>query len=376
MGASKYDNLKIGKIAQTHLKDALESGSVSDVEIKKMMESKGKQGDEKNHYSRLTFGLNFPLLAKNRSDFYDGKVYRYYSTPITIRGTQYYLCSQWFEGSRIKLTAWLEGFGGAAKSETTKSSKKAKPKTAKPKAAKLTAATNVAAASIAVTPVDSIQLFLDYFSNKNLDKDSFYKFGIESTEFAGIDYAKKQWNHIKEMLLNKQELRIRGYGRDAKQTEMYFALYRFLFDHHNIKKDSSNNTEPTRIIQKATGYIKNSQKKRNILNFTVAHIFGCTKNPLLFNAAWNICYKPTILDPLTGHEAQGDWPIEYQRIFHNHVYRLFGELIMDYNKFIVEQNIQEKVEEYLPTLGAPYEKRTIDDFSASVRSEWAAIELP
>ena len=133
MSASKYDNLKIGKIAQTHLKDALESGSVSDVEIKKMMESKGKKGDEKNHYSRLTFGLNFPLLAKDRSDFYDGKVYRYYSTPITIRGKQFYLCSQWFEGSRSKLVAWLDGLDGATKSEVPKALKASTPKSAQPK---------------------------------------------------------------------------------------------------------------------------------------------------------------------------------------------------------------------------------------------------
>jgi len=96
---------KVGKIAQTYLRDALESGKVSKAEIAKLFDPV---------YSKQTFGINFPLLSKDR--YYDilkdsKRQYRYYSSPISISGKKYYLCSQWFEKSKAKLLTWLSYIG-------------------------------------------------------------------------------------------------------------------------------------------------------------------------------------------------------------------------------------------------------------------------
>lgn len=92
--------LKIGKIAQTFLREALESGKASDEEVSLMLTKE---------YSKSVFGLDYPLLAP--ADEGCDSV-RYYAKPLTIRGKQYRLCSQWFEVSanndRPYLMAWLE----------------------------------------------------------------------------------------------------------------------------------------------------------------------------------------------------------------------------------------------------------------------------
>jgi hypothetical protein len=95
---------KIGKIAQTFLRKALEEGKADDNEVE-LMQSKD--------YSKDTFGLDYPLLVPA-----DGDVdsVRYYAYPLTIKGVLYRLCSQWFEVSsnndRPQLLAWLNEKAG------------------------------------------------------------------------------------------------------------------------------------------------------------------------------------------------------------------------------------------------------------------------
>ena len=92
--------LKVGKIAQTFLRDALEDGNVSDNEVS-LMQTK--------NYSKSVFGIDYPLIVKLDDD-YDSV--RYYSKPLTVNGKQYRLCSQWFEVSANNdkpfLLAWLK----------------------------------------------------------------------------------------------------------------------------------------------------------------------------------------------------------------------------------------------------------------------------
>ena len=95
-----YKELKVGKIAQTILKNILESGAVSDEEIAAL---------QTFEYSKKCFDLQFPLLVPYGNEFI--KV-RYYANPITIKGQKYYMCSQWFEVStnndRPYLVKWIE----------------------------------------------------------------------------------------------------------------------------------------------------------------------------------------------------------------------------------------------------------------------------
>lgn len=95
-----FAELKIGKIAQIVLRRLLESGAASEDEVSFMQTAA---------YSKQFFDLKFPLLVKADSDF---NRIRYYASPLTIRGSQYYMCSQWFETSanndRPYLLRWIE----------------------------------------------------------------------------------------------------------------------------------------------------------------------------------------------------------------------------------------------------------------------------
>jgi len=216
--------------------------------------------------------------------------------------------------------------------------------------------------------LDSYALFLDYF---NIDKDSFYEFGVENTIFSPLDYAKNQWSQTKERLLNNQKLSIRGYGRQGKNTDLFLDLYRHLFNNEKITEDPSNNTAAKKNIQSATGYRVNN----NVYNFQCSHIFGCTKNPLLFEAVWNICLVPKMFDPLTGHETKGPWPKEYQDFFIQTACLRYKDFIEDYNEFLVEHNVLERIEQYVSNIKKQYDERVISKFSSDARSEWAPIEI-
>lgn len=86
---------KVGKIAQRMLREVLESGNISEDEVKLLLEKE---------YSKRTFNINYPLLVKERLP--QDRV-RYYKMPLNIQGTEYFLCSQWFEWDRSHLLNWI-----------------------------------------------------------------------------------------------------------------------------------------------------------------------------------------------------------------------------------------------------------------------------
>ncbi len=95
--------LKIGKIAQTFLREALENGKADGEEVSLMLTK---------DYSKKIFGLDYPLLVPTDESC---DSIRYYAKPLIICGSQYRLCSQWFEvpanNDRPLLLAWLDGHG-------------------------------------------------------------------------------------------------------------------------------------------------------------------------------------------------------------------------------------------------------------------------
>lgn len=94
-----YPELKVGQLAKRVLGKMLCDGCANDGEIQAM---------QTPEYSKITFGLNYPLLAHKDSQF---EKVRYYSKPISINGEYYYLCSQWFEtaanNDRSFLLKWI-----------------------------------------------------------------------------------------------------------------------------------------------------------------------------------------------------------------------------------------------------------------------------
>jgi len=216
--------------------------------------------------------------------------------------------------------------------------------------------------------LDSYSLFLDRFC---IEKESFYTFGIESTIFPPLEYAKSQWDQNKKKLLGNDTLAIRGYGRQGKNTEMFLGLYKYLFKNERIYEDSTNNAAPRANIQAATGHRINS----SIYNYQCSHIFGRTKNPILFESVWNMCFVPRIFDPLTGHEATGAWPQEYQELFVKKVCLINEDFIRDFNMFIIEHNISERIKEYVFNITGQYDNKTIHKFAIDAQKEWAPIEI-
>lgn len=97
-----YPHLKVGKIANIHLRKQLETREVSDKLLGQL---------QTEEYSKNNFDLQYPLLVKRGTVF---ESLRYYKKPLLINGDEYYMCSQWYETSanddRSYLVYWLKNF--------------------------------------------------------------------------------------------------------------------------------------------------------------------------------------------------------------------------------------------------------------------------
>ncbi|SHK64090.1 hypothetical protein [Xylanibacter ruminicola] len=96
LSTSVYTEMKIGRLANHTLRDAIENNRVNMTEIKNM---------QRSDWSKEVFGINYPLLVSEESQF---PKERYYVMPIEFDKKNYYLCSQWFEASsRNLLLKWI-----------------------------------------------------------------------------------------------------------------------------------------------------------------------------------------------------------------------------------------------------------------------------
>lgn len=191
--------------------------------------------------------------------------------------------------------------------------------------------------------MDSYEQFL---ANFKIDKASFLEWGISSIIFPSVDKVALKWEALKSRIFQNQQVYIRGYGRDAHRTNLYINLYAKLFDNYKVKKDPTNNSAPHKLIQDLTGLKRNE----DIYNYQVSHIWGRTKNIFLFEAPWNICYMPKIMDPFTGHESKGTWPVEYQKMFYSKAKKLYQPFIDEYNEYLVTLNIEARLNEHIQSL--------------------------
>lgn len=216
---------------------------------------------------------------------------------------------------------------------------------------------------------DSYERFIVKF---NIDKDELYKFGISETILPEFDLVAQSWLELKKRIFNNGPVKIRGYGRDGKQTWLYIDLYKQLFNNTKVVKDPTNNTEPQKIISRLTGYKRN----RNLFNYQVSHIFGKTKNIFLFEAPWNIAFVPKVIDPFTGHESKGVWSIEYQKQFFNYSFEIYKEFIEEYNLLISDKGVVEGTINYINSLKTqPDLTAKVLQFEKDVIGELSAIEI-
>lgn len=215
--------------------------------------------------------------------------------------------------------------------------------------------------------IDSYQEFLTSFG---IDKKSFFEWGISSTIFPSAEKVALEWDSLKKRIFTNQKVYIRGYGRDAQRTQLYKDLYAELFNNFHVVKDPSNNTIPHKLMQHMTGLKRNN----NIYNYQVSHIWGNTKNIFMFEAPWNICYMPKIMDPFTGHETQGLWPAEYQKLFITKASKLYKPFIDEYNQLLITLDIENRLQEYILSLNSIIPPKILKQFSKDATKELSSIK--
>lgn len=189
---------------------------------------------------------------------------------------------------------------------------------------------------------DSYYEFMNHFGIKPKD---FFEWGMEAIIFPSNKVVEDEWTELKRRVLNDQEVFIRGYGRDAHGTQLYLDFYKFVFGNAHVKKDPTNNNRPQSNIKRMTALTRN----KDIYNYQVSHIWGHTKNIFLFEAPWNICYTPKIIDPFTGHETKGDLPKDFQEYFLKHAQKKYRKYINDYNRIVSKYNFEMLLKEYCDT---------------------------
>lgn len=213
--------------------------------------------------------------------------------------------------------------------------------------------------------------YIKFFQNFGIDINSAFSWGIENTIFPSMDIVEKAWRELLAKITNNQPVYIRGYGRDAHATHLYFDFYKYLFNNECVKKDPTNNAIPQRNIEKFTGLKRN----RDIFNYQVSHIFGRTKNIFLFEAPWNIAYVPKIMDPFTGHEAKGDLPLKYQAMFLNQAVERYEKYIKEYNLLIQDLNIRNKLSLFYELKRDSINLKLLDQFVTDCSKEFEPILL-
>ena len=235
---------------------------------------------------------------------------------------------------------------------------------------------------------DSYTLFIDHFSNNTFSEDEFIDWGIDHIIFADKAKAEQEWKTIKQNWYDNKNLYIRDSGRNGQSSKLYTGFYAQFGK--NVGFDKTNNEKPTKIIQSITGKIKYDKSKHEknspknasldiLRNYQVSHIWGHTKNALLFTTPWNICFVPKMFDPLTGHEAKGPIVDKFQTAFQVKAKILYKDLINDYNDFLDKEILQTGlIDKYIDLVEAEYikgkiTKRTFNDFKRNIKTEFELI---
>lgn len=216
------------------------------------------------------------------------------------------------------------------------------------------------------------------FKKGLISKEQLFEFGLSEIIYVEKNIAKIAWDELKDKIETGEEVFIRGFGRDANRTPLYQKFYAVLLRNENVKKDSTNNANPTKMLQEWTGYSKNGRQNfKPIRNYQISHVFSRTKNVYCFTAPWNIVYIPKIIDPFTGHEARGDAVTEFTNLFQQKTYKWFEPLIDDYNNIVTNTDFQSKIENALvcvENLGGVL-STDFDKLKTSIKQELSPIQI-
>ena len=223
--------------------------------------------------------------------------------------------------------------------------------------------------------LDSYENFLSEFK---ISIDQFLDFGIKSVIYIPADKAKENWDSLKIKISNEEEVFVRGFGRDSKKTPLLLDFYKHLLGNSHIKKDPTNNSQPTKMIRELSGYSKTGKNKYKLIsNYQISHIYGRTKNVYAFTAPWNIAYIPKIYDPFTGHESKGDVKKEFTLKLETQTYKNFKPLIEDFNNIITSPAFIGKLKTSLEILKVnnSNSQQEYIEFNELINSEFSPINF-
>ena len=216
--------------------------------------------------------------------------------------------------------------------------------------------------------MDSYQEFITHF---NIDKEKLFEWGISSTIFPSIDKVTAEWENLKYRIFHNEVVYIRKYGPNSRKTKLYIDFYVEFMHNTNVRVDVGNNTIPHKVIQRTTGMKRN----KDLYNYQVSHIWGHTKNVFLFEAPWNMCYTPKIMDPFTGHETKGIWPKEYQRRFYQKATDVYRPFVEEYNQIMKELNAEKRLQEYIVSLNGSVPEGDLLQFAKDSAEQFTPILL-
>jgi hypothetical protein len=220
--------------------------------------------------------------------------------------------------------------------------------------------------------------YLEFFSKGYLTKEQFFEFGLESLILSPLENAEQEWQLLKKRIYSNGEVFIRGFGRNSSGSKLFLSLYEKVLNNYNVKIDPTNNAEPTKLISKVTGYSKTGKKGyKPISNYQVSHVFGRTKNVFCFTAPWNIVFIPKLIDPLTGHEANGTIVEEFTTLFRGKVFSKFERQISDYNRIISSSDFSHNLQEFWGFISSDssYSVEDKQKLESSVKLEFGTIEV-
>ena len=151
--------------------------------------------------------------------------------------------------------------------------------------------------------------------------------------FPSKEEAKKDWEDIIKSFRRGGEHYVRLNTNEGKIKSMYRDCLDI-----TVRKDPDGNQEPNKIL---------SGNPKGSATYVCAHIFGRTKNPLLFTAKFNLCYIPEFFASWTD-ERKGQtssYRDEFRKGFYSKVFKDYGEIISEYNACKIRKQALRKLED-------------------------------
>ena len=217
--------------------------------------------------------------------------------------------------------------------------------------------------------------YLNFLKKFNISNEDFIEYGLNDIIFIPNDKVISEWDILKNKVYSNQEVYIRGMGRDAAGTKYMLEVHKSLFGNSNIKKDPTNNAHPTKILENLTGFSKRKLKSSNLIsNYQVSHIFGRTKNALMFMAPWNIVYIPKLFDPFSGHESKGELTQIFSKKLKEITYEKFKVQIDDYNSIVNNSKFVDSLNSSIDDLKSN-NNEVSDKLLNSIKDEFSEVKI-